>query len=321
MKVLFVCSGNAKTGISPIVKNQGESLKKVGCQIEYFAINSKGFWGYLSSIPKLRRHFLHRDFDLVHAHYSLSATVAYIAGVKPLIVSLMGSDVIEKNWFGWFVRHFLCLFWKNILVKSESMKQVLAINNVSVIPNGVDLSTFKPLDKEFSCNRIGWLNDKKHVLFAANPQRYEKNYEFAQKAVACLKRIDVELHHLDNVPSEIMQYYYNASDVVILTSLWEGSPNVIKEAMACRRPIVSTDVGDVRYVFGSTEGCYITTFIIEDLVNKIRLALDFSEKVGRTDGREQVLKIGLDSNTISGKLLRLYKEIIKANTKSDKVYN
>jgi len=111
MKVLFVCSGNAKTGISPIVKNQGESLKEAGCEIEYFTINSKGFWGYFSTIPKLRRHFLYEDYDLVHAHYSLSATVTYLARVKPLIVSLMGSDVSEKNWLSWFVRHFLCWFW------------------------------------------------------------------------------------------------------------------------------------------------------------------------------------------------------------------
>ena len=313
MKVLFVCSGNTKTGISSIVKNQGESLKKAGCQIEYFTVSSKGFWGYLSTIPKLRRHFLNKDFDLVHAHYSLSAMVAYLARVKPLIVSLMGSDVSEKNWLSWFVRHFLCLFWQIVIVKSEAMKQLLVPKDVLVIPNGVDLSAFKPLDREFSCNRIGWINDKKHLLFAANPKRYEKNYELAHKAFDHLKLSGVELHHLDNIPIEMMPYYYNASDVVILTSFWEGSPNVIKEAMACRRPVVSTDVGDVRFLFGNTEGCYITTFVVEDLVEKIKLAIDFSEKIGVTGGHERVLEIGLDSNTISGKLLSLYNEVIRVH--------
>ena len=91
----------------------------------------------------------------------------------------------------------------------------------------------------------------------------------------------------------------------MLTSLWEGSPNVIKEAMACNIPIVSTDVGDVREVIGNTEGCYITSFEPEYIAEKIELALQFGK---RTDGRENIKH--LESSLIARKIIDLYKKIV-----------
>jgi glycosyltransferase involved in cell wall biosynthesis len=94
-----------------------------------------------------------------------------------------------------------------------------------------------------------------------------------------------------------------------LTSFHEGSPNVIKEAMACNCPIVSTDVGDVKDVIGNTEGCYITTFDLQDVIRKIKMALDFGK---RTKGRERIMQAGLDSKTIANRIIDVYHQVLKS---------
>jgi glycosyltransferase involved in cell wall biosynthesis len=105
--------------------------------------------------------------------------------------------------------------------------------------------------------------------------------------------------------------YYNAVDVILLTSLHEGSPNVVKEAMACNCPVVSTDVGDVRWLFGDTPGYFITSFDYKDVVEKIKLAINFREKYYQTKGRERIIDLGLDSGTVAGRIIDVYRQVLK----------
>ena len=107
-----------------------------------------------------------------------------------------------------------------------------------------------------------------------------------------------------------MPFYHNAADMVLLTSLWEGSPNVIKNAMACNIPIVSTDVGDVREVVGDTEGCFITSFHPQDVAEQIEMALAFAGTKGRTKGRKRLVEWGLDSKTVVKRIIGVYKEVL-----------
>ena len=109
-----------------------------------------------------------------------------------------------------------------------------------------------------------------------------------------------------------MSYYYSAADVVLLTSVTEGSPNVIKEAMACNCPIVSTDVGDVREVLGNTEGCYISGLDPVEVAEKTKKALEFSYTKGRTKGRQRIIELGLDSESIAKKIVEVYKKALNS---------
>lgn len=310
MKILFVSSGNTTGGISTIVKSQGKSLEKKDSYVEYFTINSNGFYGYTISIFKLRRYLKDKNPNIIHAHYSLSAFVASLATSKPLVVSLMGSDVKEKKWNNLIIKLFNYIFWDICIVKSDDLKKSLGIKNAIVIPNGVDVEKFTPMDKEEAVLKLGWEFDKKNILFPANPKRKEKNFSLAQKAIKLLGIDNYAFHYLDNVDNNIMPLYFNASDILLLTSLWEGSPNVIKEAMACNCPIVSTEVGDVKWVLGDTEGCYLTSFKPEDMAKKITLALDFAKK---TNGRKRIIELGLDSETVAKNIIEIYKEVLFKN--------
>ena len=148
------------------------------------------------------------------------------------------------------------------------------------------------------------------IFFAAKPTRPEKNFALAQQAYKLLNNENTRLHVLNDVSPELIPIWMNASDIVLLTSQWEGSPNVIKEAMACNRPIVATNVGDIKWLIGETDGCYLTSFDPNDVAEKLNLALGFSAIHSITNGRERILKLGLVSDAVAKKIIKIYSTIL-----------
>ncbi len=309
MNVLFVSSGNTKSGISTIVSNQGQSLIRKNVNIKYFSIKGVGPINYIRHISKLKQHLKKNHFDLIHAHYSLSGITASLAGAKPLVVSLMGSDVNEFWWSRFLIRIFKPLFWSACIVKTKDMALHLKVKNLFIIPNGVNIDHFSPIERNYACEKLGWIPDKKHLLFPACPNRPEKNVQLLINSLKLIKkRENIEIHFFKDIPHNQTKLFYNAADLVVLTSLWEGSPNVIKEAMACNCPIVCTDVGDVRWVFGNTEGCYTTSYKPEDLAESIRKAFRFGK---RTTGRKQIKQLNLESESVAQKIIAVYNKVLK----------
>ena len=156
MRILFVASGNHGAP-SPVVQNQGDALVSEGVTVDYFLIKGKGIRGYLKNVKPLRKYLLEHKYDAIHAHYSLSAFVASLAGAKPLVVSLMGSDVKAAGWYKFIIRLF-ALFggWTSIIVKSNDMYRSLGIKRAIIIPNGVNLERFQPMSKSDCQKRLGW---------------------------------------------------------------------------------------------------------------------------------------------------------------------
>ncbi len=306
MKVLFISSGNSKFGISPIIKNQGESLREAGIDVSYYLIKGKGFRGYIKNIKILKNFIKKNKVDIVHAHYSYSAFVASLAGAKPLIVSLMGDDLQSNYLSKLFIKVFYKISWKNIIVKSVRMYNILGISNAFVIPNGVNIQVFNSIDKRFCQKKLGWDHNKKHILFPADKSRREKNFKLAKKVFSILNNKNIELHSLIDVSPKLMPLWMNSADVVLLVSLKEGSPNVIKEAMACNIPIVSTDVGDVKEVIANTKNCYLTSYDPKEIAVKINKVLDFDK---RTNGRENIKY--LESGFIAKKIINIYLNTIE----------
>lgn len=313
MKILFVSSGKAGE-VGHVVRNQGASLAEHGIDIDYFTI-TPGLLGYLRSINGIRRRFAGGDYDLIHAHYSFSGFAASLSGCRPLVVSLMGSDVRVKGVYRLLLRYFCVNGWNATIVKTTEMKEHLGIRDALVIPNGVNIDRFKPIPKDEARRYLGYPVDGKLVILVSVANRPEKNPELAFAAVKRLQGVD--FRHVSDVSNDEIPWYINAADVMLLTSKWEGSVNVVKEAMACNCPIVSTDVGDVKWVTDSTEGCYISSFDPSELAENIRKALNFSS---RTRGRDRIIRLGLDSEAITVRLKEVYKRILSIYDREAEVF-
>ncbi len=271
-------------------------------------ISEKGLSGYIKHIFLLKNYLKNNYFDIVHAHYSFSGIVGSFSRAKPLIVSLMGSDIYEKRYYK-FLLHFFCRFiWKVTIVKSLKIKDFLGFSNVCIIPNGVNMELFRPGDKNKAVKTLGWDTNGKHILFGSDPSRQEKNFPFLNESLDHLKNVyNISVHTLVGIPHKMVPVYMNASDVLVVVSQWEGSPNVVKEAMACNCPIISTDVGDVKWILGNTKGCYITSYNPKELAEKVKMTI---ESESRTRGRERLLALGLDSDSIAKKLIKIYDGLV-----------
>jgi glycosyltransferase involved in cell wall biosynthesis len=308
-----VFSGNSrdrafKDGLSGVpVKNpviQANSLRELGHEVDCFLIVGKGISGYLKNIPKLKDQVKRGNYDIIHAHYSLTAIAVSLAGVHDMVVSLAGSDTMGMPFMLPVIRFFCRHRWKTVIVKTEQMKLKIGQGNIIVLPNGVDTQLFRPLDKNEARVHLGLDRGSKIILFVADPLRREKNYNLAVRAFNILNRSEAVLLPVFNVPHDNMPYYYNAADVLLITSLWEGSVNSVKEAMACNLPVVSTDVGDVRSNTSGLECCYITSYDALEIAEKLGLAIDSMSEI---NSRDRIFELGLDARSISLRLTEKYK--------------
>lgn len=307
MKILFVSSGNKNKGISPIVHRQGQSLAIVGVEVYYYIIEGKGFIGYLRHLLPLCKEIKSKEYRLVHGHYSFSGMLAGIACFfcrKPIICSLMGSDLLVGKVALRFVINFFSKYiWNEVIVKSDEMKQYLP--NSLVVPNGVNMVHFteKEIEKAFEVTKFSPLD--RNIIFVANDLNSKvKNFELALSSVRLINKEHIKLHALSNLSLDDLPYYYTAADLLLITSLSEGSPNVVKEAMSCNCPIVATDVGNIRWLLGNLSNCYITSFDVQDIVKKVELIL--SQNRARTKGRVRIESLGLDSNSTASHLKSIY---------------
>jgi glycosyltransferase involved in cell wall biosynthesis len=230
-----------------------------------------------------------------------------MSGHKAVVCSLMGSDIFANNVLLIITKLLAKYFWKATIVKSERMRSQLGMKNAVIIPNGINLEIFQPMNVQQAREKLRFAKDKKYILFLADPARPEKNFPLAEKTFNIVrKQKDIELLALYNIPHAEIPIYLSAADALLLTSKHEGSPNAVKEAMACNCPVVSTDVGDVREIINDTEGCYLTSFDPEDVAEKLNLALDFGK---RTIGREKIRH--LDDKIIAEKIIEIYNQVIQ----------
>jgi teichuronic acid biosynthesis glycosyltransferase TuaC len=235
--------------MAPFLVQQVKSLRELGIQIDVFTFRgNKNPLNYIKARTLLRQNHRFSQYDLIHLQFGQSGAVA-LPTELPVVVTFWGSDlhgIVGKD--GRYSWRSVPLRWLSRSVAKRANEIILVSKHLSlflhpelayhVIPHGIDFGLFYPRSQKDTRRQLGLNLDKKFVLFAADPNRAEKRYFLARKAVDLLKdKYDVAL---------------------LLTSTHEGSPTVVKEALACNLPVVSVDVGDVRERIAKIEGCILS---------------------------------------------------------------
>lgn len=304
MKILIVCSKNSGK-IAPFIVEQVEALEKLGIMFDYFTIEQKGWRGYLKSRKLLLEKIKSLAPNIIHAHFGLSGLLANLQRKIPVVTTYHGSDINVDSVF--FFSQIAILFSKfNIFVSQKNIDKAKISKNFALIPCGVDTELFCPMHKQDCQAKLSLDPTKKHILFAGAFDNEVKNATLAQSAVAML-RDEATLIELKGYKREEVVELMNAVDICLMTSRSEGSPQFIKEAMACGCPIVSVDVGDVKELIQDVQGCYICeTYSAKEIANNLQKALEYGKK---TEGQKRISELGIDQQKVSESISNIYEKL------------
>lgn len=314
MNVLIVCSGNVPNFVFKIhqafIYEQIEVIKRIyNINYETFFIKGTGLFGYLKNLPLLLKKIKNNKPDIIHAHYGMSALLANLQRKVPVVCTLHGSDLnVKKSRKYSLLARFLSK--ATIIVSNNMLRDLKKSDRDYIIPCGVNFDTFIPLNKIECRKKLGWDINKIYILFSSHFNNHIKNFKLAQQALSLIN-VDYEIIELKNKSREEVNILLNAVDFLLLTSFSEGSPQIIKEAMACNCPIVATDVGDIKEIIDNTEGCYITTFDPIDVSEKINKAVEYAKTKGKTNGRIKIKQF--DNKIIAKKVYNVYKWVLNEN--------
>lgn len=300
------------------VRTQVEALREAGVDVDVLHLRaSSPKLAYPKGALAIRRRLAGGGYDVVHAHYGLVGIVARMQRRRPLVVSFHGSDMLgdprADGTIPWPRRveaassRLLARCIDAAIVQSDQMaRHVPSGTPVHVIPHEVDLRLFRPVDRDEARARLGLARDRRYLLFPADPRIGLKGFPIAEATAQELRRADprVELLVVWREPQERFALHLCAADVMLFPSLQEGSPNVVKQAMACSLPFVATDVGDVRARAGGARGCVLAERTVPAFTEATRELLERGE---RSAGRERVGD--LDSPVIARRVLDVYESL------------
>lgn len=312
-------SRRPKYGI--FVSRQIGSLKSLGlpCSV-LFVEGYRTRWDYArAAFHIFCLNWSKRRPRLIHGHGGETGLIVRCFFRGPVVVSYCGDDLLGtpradgSMVYAHRVRRGILREQARLLTatvtKSAEMEATLprsARARNSVIPNGVDRSLFRPQSCDDARLELGWASTERIVVFAADPAVERKRYWLAEAACREAQRTIglIRLVVASDVSPERMPRLMGAADCLLLTSVHEGSPNVVKEAVACGLPVVCTDVGDVRQILQSVEPSWVCLPDPEDLAAALVQCL--AER-RRSNGWERSTWLGQER--IAARLLELYRKL------------
>ena len=323
MRVVMICPelpSDSNPGSMAPAKRQFESLSALGIDVQVFDMKGPRVVKYGTAIPKLRK--LIGKADLVHAHFGYCGWLGLLARTissqkPPMVMSFMGDDLLgtpynaqgDLEWSSLRAVKLnisLAPKYDEIIVKSHEMAKVLGTLRCSVIPNGVDTTVFRPGDKSHARQKLGIPIEARVALFPGNTENPRKGFALAERTISNLKESygqDVQLLPLWGVPPDQVPTLMTASDFMFMTSLIEGSPNVVKEAMACDLPIVGVDVGDVAELLEDEPSSSVCERDPEQLAAACnKLIVEGSQ----SQGRQRLFELGLDLPSVARRIQAVY---------------
>jgi teichuronic acid biosynthesis glycosyltransferase TuaC len=260
------------------VRDQVEAMRERGVDVETFSF-PPGSGNYLPAARRLRRLLRRERFDLVHAHYGLTAWCAVLAGARPLVVSFHGTDVRHPA-VGRMSRRLvrrvdLAAVVSRALFAPEAGRPGLPRPpGAAVLPCGPDLDRFRPLPRAEARRRLGLDPDGRYLLFPANPDRPEKRADRARELAAVS---GAELLTGGAIDPEEMPLWMNAANAVLVTSDYEGFGMICVEALACDVAVLSTPVGVAPYALGGIAGALCAPFDPERWARALAQHLDAAD--------------------------------------------
>jgi glycosyltransferase involved in cell wall biosynthesis len=304
MKILVVCR-QTNGRISPFIAEQVNAIKEYNLEVDYCYISQNGITGYLKGYLKILKFVYGKRYDIVHGHYGLSGFLCCLQSKVPAVVTFHGCDVNQPK------NRKLARITKRLSCRRIYVTKELAVINKeeepTVIPCGVDFTIFKPIDKGLARRKMELDDKKKFILFSSSFDTAVKNYPLAREAINLLNNENIELIELKGYTREEVALLMNSVDLVLLTSNSEGSPQFIKEALACQAKIVSTDVGDVRRLLADTEG----NFVVDKDPNKIAEAIK-TALFGDISFESSEFISELDNRVVAKRVIDVYKDCLKS---------
>lgn len=272
LKVLFITSQWPTPqfpSAAPFVEREVRALREAGVEVD--VMHYEGGWSigkYARAVREMYRCLKQNHYDLIHAYFGQCGLVARAQASLPVVITYGGSDVEGTPVFSGFNRYknyiligvsrMLSLLVNQVIVVSDNLGRKLPRKDYHVITIALDLDLFQPMDKQAARERLGLSQDVKLALFAANPANTRKRYDLAQEVCRIASQtLPVQLVVATKRPPAEIPVFMSACDALLLTSTNEGSPNVVREALACNLPVVSTDVGDVRERIGHLPSCEV----------------------------------------------------------------
>lgn len=319
--VLFVSNHWGAKRLIPsagiFVDRQISSLERAGAKISTFDMGlSHSPIEIIKKWLELRRLVVTLDPDLLHGRYgTIVGFVTAFAG-KPTVISFCGGDLLLgasiplfRQRVGVLLSNLAALRAKRLICVSEEIRQALwwRKNKTIVIPDGVDLEFFSPGPQETARRELGWAAHTPAVILNVRNDPKAKGLDLGKAAMRLvnLQLPDAALHVIENVAPNRMPLYYQAADVLLCLSVSEGSPNVVKEALACNLPVVSTPVGDVRERLAGVE----PSEVVERNVERIAEALiQILQQRKRSNGREHAGRVCLEN--VAKSIMAVYQEAL-----------
>ena len=301
------------------IKRQADYLKAAGVDVDVFHFHSaKNPWNYASAWLRLRPRLRSGRYDLVHAQFGQSGILA-LPKRLPVVVTLRGSDILgivgkdgRYRWVGRIGQAISRLVARNadaVIAVSGHMSAYLPSNvETTILPSGLDFELFKPTDRNEARARLGLPTDKRLALFVGNPAQARKRFDLARRAVELVNEtMPAELIVAWGVEHTDVPLYMSACDALVFTSMQEGSPNVVKEALACDLPVVSVPIGDVPLRLRGIEGCEVCA---DDRAETIAISLGRVLRRGRrVAGRVAVQHLA--ENRITSQLIDVYRRVLR----------
>ncbi|MGF1691963.1 glycosyltransferase [Photobacterium kagoshimensis] len=332
MKILIISnqiSSIPNSNNNPVIKNLYICLTNQGIEVELLPVDLKkyGFFAYFILVYDLfmiRFSKKNMDYNLFHVHFGgVQSLIAALICPKKTIVSFHGTDLHGgspmtirgrlKSKLSVTCSILSARIIPSSTVVSESLKSFLPRSihrKVYTITTGVDFEKFYPINKDKALSKLS-LNERfKYVLFSNIGNSKIKRKDIAEKVIDLLNQscisFEYKMLEMSGVSPDVVPFYINASDFVLLVSDNEGSPNIVKESLACGVPIYSVDVGDVKDFIKQEPDCLVLDSqnpneIASQIINKI--------KENRVGVNVDFWRGVISQSIISKQYIKIYNEI------------